>query len=942
MPRLFISHSSKDNVQALAFQRWLMTGGWSKEDVFIDLHGIGAGERWRETLRKANASCEAVLLLASPDSLDSAECQREMNLAEDLGKEIIVAILRDLKPGDPRLARWADRQFVDLSAEPQERMEPFEHEGQLQRVHFHMPALNAIAARLAHLGIAPGSFAWEPHKLADGTMAGPYPGLAAFGEEDAGIFFGRDADIMAGITDLRQMRKRQSPRLLIIQAASGAGKSSYLRAGLWPRLKRDPDFAPLAILRPAQGIVTGPDGLGRKLAPWFDERGHTKLPGDIHARLASGDAAKAAGELGQLLAEATGIATTIRRAGAPEARPPAPILAVDQGEELFAAENLTESERFLILLAEVLKAPPADVDPYVLITIRADSVEALLQRWPALGLEAPQSRYLPPMAPSAYRAVITEPAEVYSDRVRRLDIEPALVDRLVHDAHGADALSLLAFTLERLFGEFGADGDLTLARCEGMGGIEGSIDRALAEAKAKAGAAGTDDHLRRLMIPGLATWDPAAKAAKRIVAAETELLSGDRASLGPLANALVAGRLLTRGAGTLEVAHEALLRREPIAKWLEDRKDDLKLRDDVLRESKDWADTGRQEKELVRRGARLEAALALQRNGDFASTLAPAKDYLAACFAQETAGRRRARRAQAAIYTLLLGVIIGLVAFINQSYLEAQWYWATKVRPYILTSAAEAALKPGDPSFNECADCPDMVVLPAGSFMMGAPVSEPDRSDDEGPQREVTFARPFAVGKFEVTFEQWDACVAGGGCTSAGRLGDENWGRGDRPVIYATWSNAKEYVDWLSKLTGKPYRLLTESEWEYAARAGSQARWSFGDDESKLDEHAWFLVNSDGKTQPVGGKQPNAFGLHDMHGNVWEWVEDCEGDYSLVPTDGMAYTNFRGCSRVFRGGSLNDLPRNLRAAKRNWGRPDTRGNILGFRVARVLSPARTH
>lgn len=141
MPRLFISHSSKDNVQALAFQRWLMAGGWSKEDVFIDLHGIGAGERWRDTLRKANASCEAVLLLASPDSLDSAECQCEMNLAEDLGKEIIVALLRDLNPADPRLARWADRQFVDLSAEPQERMESIEHDGQLQRVHFHMPAL---------------------------------------------------------------------------------------------------------------------------------------------------------------------------------------------------------------------------------------------------------------------------------------------------------------------------------------------------------------------------------------------------------------------------------------------------------------------------------------------------------------------------------------------------------------------------------------------------------------------------------------------------------------------------------------------------------------------------------------------------------------------------------------------------------------------------------
>ena len=257
MARLFISHSSNDNVEALAFQRWLIANGWKEEDIFIDLDGIGAGERWREKLRKANAACEAVILLASPDSLDSKECQREMNLAEDLGKEIIVAILRDLKKSDPRLARYAERQFVDLSSEPTERMPPIERDGKLHRVELHMPALRAIQARLAHLGIAPDSFAWTPAK----PGAGPYPGLSAFTEDDAGIFFGREASIMSGVTELRQMRKRRSPRFLVIEAASGAGKSSFLRAGLWPRLSREPDFAPLAILRPAQGISPARTGL---------------------------------------------------------------------------------------------------------------------------------------------------------------------------------------------------------------------------------------------------------------------------------------------------------------------------------------------------------------------------------------------------------------------------------------------------------------------------------------------------------------------------------------------------------------------------------------------------------------------------------------------------------------------------------------------------------
>ena len=386
VPRLFISHSSKDNVEALAFQRWLVANGWNTEDVFIDLHGIGAGERWRDTLRKANSSCEAALLLASEHSLSSQECLREINLAEDLGKEIIVAILGGLKKDDPRLARWADRQFVDLSVEPTERLEPFEHDGKLQRVAFHMPALNSISARLAHLGIAPGSFAWTPKE-----GEGPYPGLAAFGEGDAGIFFGRDAEIMAGLTKLRTLRKRRAPRLLVIVAASGAGKSSFLRAGLWPRLQRDPDFTPLAILRPALGILTGPDGLGRRLAPWFERQGRKKVAGDIHGSVAQAGPEAGAAAVADLLSEATSIAATIRRSGAPDARPPAPLIAIDQGEELFAAENEAESERFLERLAIVLKDPPQDVDPYVLITIRADSVEALLQRWPKLGLDIPES-----------------------------------------------------------------------------------------------------------------------------------------------------------------------------------------------------------------------------------------------------------------------------------------------------------------------------------------------------------------------------------------------------------------------------------------------------------------------------------------------------------------------------------------------------------------------
>jgi hypothetical protein len=219
------------------------------------------------------------------------------------------------------------------------------------------------------------------------------------------------------------------------------GRGATHQRILWPRLARDPDFVPLAVLRPALGIMTGPEGVGRRLASWFERHGKTKVPGDIHALLGKPDA-EAAAPFAGLIAEATALATTARRAGAPDARPPAPLIAIDRGEEMLAAENIGESQRFLALLAGMLKEPPPDVDPYVLVTIRADSVETLLQRWPALGLDTPESHYLPPLSPTAYRDVIVKPAGVYSQQVRRLTVEPALVDQLVKDATGADALPL--------------------------------------------------------------------------------------------------------------------------------------------------------------------------------------------------------------------------------------------------------------------------------------------------------------------------------------------------------------------------------------------------------------------------------------------------------------------------------------------------------------------
>lgn len=251
---------------------------------------------------------------------------------------------------------------------------------------------------------------------------------------------------------------------------------------------------------------------------------------------------------------------------------------------------------------------------------------------------------------------------------------------------------------------------------------------------------------------------------------------------------------------------------------------------------------------------------------------------------------------------------------------------------------AAAVPKPGE-TFRDCADCPEMVVVPAGSFTMGSPESEAGRSTDEGPQRQVTIRQPIAVGKYEVTFDEWDACVAAGGCKQ--NPGDEGWGRGRRPVINVSWHDAKAYVAWLSKRTGKSYRLLTEAEWEYSARAGTTTRYAFGNTITKSQaQFSEGTLGSAGKTVEAGSFKPNAFGLHDMHGNVWEWTEDhWHENYEGAPLDGTAWTKDGDASRlVLRGGSWVITPRDLRSATRFRNTTDYRINLFGFRVGRTLTP----
>ena len=248
--------------------------------------------------------------------------------------------------------------------------------------------------------------------------------------------------------------------------------------------------------------------------------------------------------------------------------------------------------------------------------------------------------------------------------------------------------------------------------------------------------------------------------------------------------------------------------------------------------------------------------------------------------------------------------------------------------------------------WRDCETCPELVVVPSGFFTMGSPDSEWGRFNNEGPQRRVTIPEPFAVGVYEVTFGEWDACVNAGGCNGYQPEG-EGWGRDGRPVINVSWDDARAYVKWLSQRTGKRYRLLSESEWEYVARAGTMEPFHTGAtisaDQANYDSSYVYGSGQKGRyrgrTVQVGTFSPNAFGPHEVHGNVWEWTQDCwNEDYTGAPADSRALETGECEQRVLRGGSWGDVPWLLRSAARGKNESGMRDPKIGFRIAQTLSP----
>ena len=687
MSRIFLSHSSANNIEAVALRDWLNREGWN--DVFLDIdpdRGIAAGERWERALNEAANRCEAVLFVVSRAWLASGWCLKEFNLAHRLNKRLFGLLVDDLAPADLPVNLTSTWQLVRLGAGRDHVMlrVTMPITGEEAHVTFSAEALARLKTGLQRAGLDSRFFAWPPDSDPDRP---PYRGLRPLEAEDAGIFFGRDAPIVEALDRLRGLRVAAPPRLLVILGASGAGKSSFLRAGLVPRIRRDDqNFLLLPVLRPERAAINGESGLVRSLETAMQAQSLGQPRADIKIAIGGG-----APTLLPLLAKLADKARPPRLSGEPEGKPPSVVLPIDQGEELFLTEGATEAEPLLALMRDLLEADAPGV--IVIFTMRSDSYERL-QTAKALDGIGQQTLSLPPLPKGAYQTVIEGPTGRLKDGPRALKIEPALTQALLADIEaggGRDALPLLAFTMERLYLEYGGRGRLTLADYEALGRIRGSIEAAVERAMAAADAdpriprdrAARLTLLRRGFIPWLAGIDSETGSPRRRVARMSEIPAEAR----PLIDLLVAQHLLATdvaqdtGEVTIEPAHEALLRQWGLLQgWLDEDFGALTTLAGVQRSARDWAANNKDAAWLTHAGGRLEEAERLKARDDLARLITPTeRDYLTQCRQKEDAERsaeqarlarerRNLRRVRWALTAFFVVVMAALGGALWQSY----------------------------------------------------------------------------------------------------------------------------------------------------------------------------------------------------------------------------------------------------------------------------------
>ncbi|HRO30627.1 MULTISPECIES: TIR domain-containing protein [Micrococcaceae] len=632
MSRVFLSHSSRNSAEAVALKRWLVEQDPGLADeIFLDLDrdtGIAPGERWKRALRQANERCEVVLCLLSAHWQNSSESLAEYRTAETLGKLILCARLEPLDTAGIT-GEW---QHCDLFGDGPATEIPVDEAG--RSVCFQTDGLRRLYRGLRRAGIGADQFAWPPP---DDPERACYRGWEPLDESDAAVFFGRDAQIIRGMDALRGMRASGIESLFVVLGPSGVGKSSFLRAGLLPRIRRDDrHFLVAGIVRPGRDALTGDRGLARSIHHLRIGLGlnHPAL-GDIKEACLRADAAFLTG----LLAEARQTAGQRLLDESEQTPLPTVVLPLDQAEELFSADAGPQAPRFLSLLAQLLG--PGDGAARGMVaacTIRTDFFGSLQDAPQLSDLKSVVFDELRPMPPAHFREVILGPAARSTAAGRALVVQADLVERLQSDSsHGADSLPLLSLTLARLYEDYGDTGQLTLDGYEAMGGmgrvVQTQVDAVLARDPVVRKS--QLHRLRSAFIPWLATINPDNDQPVRRVARLSDLPADAR----PEIDALVATRLLVQderdGEVFVEVALESLLRQwGELAGWLEAERGDLKEADNLERAAAAWEQNQRNPSWLLE-GERLERAESMVAKPGFRDRLSHTMDFLFASRARE-------------------------------------------------------------------------------------------------------------------------------------------------------------------------------------------------------------------------------------------------------------------------------------------------------------------
>lgn len=774
----------------------------------------------------------------------------------------------------------------------------------------------------------------------------PYRGLAAMGAQDSDYFFGRERETI-GVLEALAAGRGKLPLLL---GNSGVGKSSIAQAGVlaalmrqswpeastgtrpWPADFRDSRQWCFLSLRPgAEPVKSLVEAF---LGTWQLDGTSTEWP-ERRAQWVESLLAGTLG-LGDLLDQ------TARRYGELRLAVPAAFLFyVDQGEELYVRAEERQRRRFSELVNQGLRDPRV----HALMSLRADFYGDLQKDEALYGVH--HAIGVPPLREAQLKEVVSRPAQLLSARFDTQGLAASIAHRTAEEStKDAGALPLLSYLLDDMWSRMVGRGDGILrlpAKAIELGGV--LVDRADTFLAAHPNS---EESLRHIFTLRLATVREDGEPTRRR-ALRGEFTDGEWRLVSELAdypNRLLVTVTPEGGEAYAEVAHEAIFRHwAKLRDWIAGEREFLAWRTGIEAARLTWQSTPETSKgDALLMGAALTQARSwLMKRGD---DLPLDRQFIEQSIERHSKTTVRARRVQALSFALLIAIIVGLVGWMNEAYLQDRWRWLTMVRPYmmaqvrpfVLSETAEHNLKPKD-TFRECArDCPEMVVIPAGEFLMGSPESEQKRGKDEGPLHQVSISRPFAVSKFAVTFAEWDACVAYGDCDA--HVSDMHWGRGRHPVINVSWVDVQRYPVWLSRMTGERYRLLSEAEFEYAARAGTTTPYPWGEESG--EGHA--NCNKCGSKQwdhtlPVGSFAANRFGLYDMLGNVSTLVEDCYHDsYLGAPNDGSAWTTGNCNLRVGRGGSWAHSSDEMRSAWRDYWYAEQRHFGLGFRVARTLTP----